>query len=78
MFHQLVSHNDDLRRMVEKGYVFSIDSGYRVIRDIPYSSLSTRAQSIILDTAGTRLEHAEHSSEQIQAVVDRPEVQVAS
>lgn len=36
MFHQLVNHNDDLRRLVEKGYAFSIDGGYLVIRDIPY------------------------------------------
>lgn len=36
MFHQLVSHNDDLRRLVEKGYAVAIDSGYLIIRDIPY------------------------------------------
>jgi Domain of unknown function (DUF6791)/ThiF family len=36
VFHQLVSHNDDLRRLVEKGYAVAIDSGYLVIRDVPY------------------------------------------
>lgn len=36
MFHQLVSHNDDLRRLVEKGYAVAIDGGFLVIRDIPY------------------------------------------
>ncbi len=36
MFHQLVNHNDDLRRLVEKGYAVAIDSGYLIIRDIPY------------------------------------------
>ena len=36
MFHQLVSHNDDLRRLMEKGFAFSIDGGYLVVRDIPY------------------------------------------
>jgi hypothetical protein len=36
VFHQLVSHNDDLRRLVEKGYAVAIDGGYLVIRDIPY------------------------------------------
>jgi hypothetical protein len=35
-FHQLVNHNDDLRRLVEKGYAVAIDGGYLVIRDIPY------------------------------------------
>lgn len=36
MFHQLVSHNDDLRRLVETGYAVAIDSGYLIVRDIPY------------------------------------------
>lgn len=36
MFHQLVSHNEDLHRMMEKGYAFSIDGGYLIVRDIPY------------------------------------------
>lgn len=36
MFHQLVSHNDDLRRLMEKGFAFSIDGGYLVVRDVPY------------------------------------------
>lgn len=36
MFHQLVNHNDDIRRLVEKGYAVAIDGGYLVIRDIPY------------------------------------------
>lgn len=36
MFHQLVSHNGDLRRLVEKGFAVAIDGGYLVVRDIPY------------------------------------------
>ena len=36
MFHQLVSHNDDLRRLIGKGYAVAIDGGYLVVRDIPY------------------------------------------
>ncbi len=36
MFHQLVNHNYDLQRLVEKGYAVAIDGGYLVIRDIPY------------------------------------------
>ncbi len=36
MFQKLVSHNDDIRRLVEKGYAVAFDSGYLVIRDIPY------------------------------------------
>lgn len=36
MYAKLVSHNDDIRRLVEKGYAVAIDSGYLIVRDIPY------------------------------------------
>lgn len=36
MFHQLVNHNDDLRRLVRRGYAVAVDSGYLIVRDIPY------------------------------------------
>lgn len=36
MFQKLVSHNDDIRRLVERGYAVAFDSHYLVIRDIPY------------------------------------------
>jgi len=36
MFQKLVSHNADIRRLVEKGYAIAFDSNYMVIRDIPY------------------------------------------
>ncbi len=36
MFQKLVSHNDDIRRLVEKGYAVAFDSIYLLIRDIPY------------------------------------------
>ena len=36
MFHELASHNDDLKRLVEAGYAVAIDSNYLVVRDIPY------------------------------------------
>jgi hypothetical protein len=36
MFQKLVSHNEDIRRLVEKGYAVGFDSSYLVIRDIPY------------------------------------------
>lgn len=44
MFHQLVNHNDDLRRLVEKGYAVAIDNGYLVIRDIPYLDAQKQLQ----------------------------------
>jgi hypothetical protein len=37
MFAQLVSRNDDLRRLVDKGYALAADPNhYLVVRDIPY------------------------------------------
>jgi hypothetical protein len=36
VFQKLVSHNDDIRGLVEKGYAVAFDSGYLIIRDIPY------------------------------------------
>jgi ThiF family len=36
VFQKLVSHNDDIRRLVEKGYAVAFDSGYLIVRDIPY------------------------------------------
>jgi hypothetical protein len=37
MFHQLVSHNDDIRRLVDRGFAVAFDSSnYLVVRDVPY------------------------------------------
>lgn len=36
MFHQLVNRNDDIGRLVDKGYAIAFDSGYLIVRDIPY------------------------------------------
>ena len=36
MLNKLVSYNDDIKRLIEKGYAISIDSNYLVVRDIPY------------------------------------------
>ena len=36
MFQKLVSHNDDIKRLVERGYAVAFDSNHMVIRDIPY------------------------------------------
>ena len=42
MFQKLVSHNEDLRRLVEKGYAVAFDGPHLIVRDIPY-----------IDAAGT-------------------------
>jgi hypothetical protein len=36
MFQKLVSHNDDIKRLADKGYAVAVDSNCLVIRDIPY------------------------------------------
>lgn len=36
MLSTLVNHNQDIKRLVEKGYAVSIDSNHLVVRDIPY------------------------------------------
>ena len=36
MFQKLVNHNDDIKRLVEKGYAIGFDSKCMVVRDIPY------------------------------------------
>lgn len=36
MFQKLASHNNDLQRLIKKGYAVTIDSNCLVIRDIPY------------------------------------------
>lgn len=44
MFHQLVNHNNDIRRLVEKGYAVAFDSGYLIVRDIPYLDTERKLQ----------------------------------
>jgi ThiF family len=45
MFHPLVSHNEDVRRLVEKGYAVAFDSlNYLIVRDIPYLDHDRRLQ----------------------------------
>ncbi|HYL48363.1 MAG TPA: ThiF family adenylyltransferase [Stellaceae bacterium] len=44
MFHELVSRNEDIRRLLEKGYAIAFDDGYLVVRDIPYLDSEKRLQ----------------------------------
>jgi hypothetical protein len=36
VYQKLLSHNDDLQRLVDKGYAVDFDSNYLIVRDIPY------------------------------------------
>jgi hypothetical protein len=44
VFQKLVSHNVDIRRLVEKGYAVAFDSNCMVIRDIPYLDVYNHSQ----------------------------------
>jgi len=44
VFQRLVSHNDDIRRLLDKGYAISFDSNCLVVRDIPYLDLNLQLQ----------------------------------
>ena len=36
MLRELANHNDDIRRLLEKGYALAFDSNYLIVRDVPY------------------------------------------
>lgn len=44
MYAILVSHNDDIRRLVDKGYAIAFDSSYLIVRDIPYLDAESKLQ----------------------------------
>jgi len=44
VFQKLVSHNDDIRFLVEKGYAVAFDSNHLVVRDIPYLDSDRKLQ----------------------------------
>lgn len=44
MYMILVNHNDDIRRLVEKGYAVAFDSSYLIVRDIPYLDAQRKLQ----------------------------------
>lgn len=45
MFQRLVSHNADLRQLLEKGYAIAFDNNHLVVRDIPYLDHELRLQT---------------------------------
>jgi len=67
VFQKLVSHNDDLRRLVEKGYAVAFDSNYLVVRDIPYLDELKRLQigAIVAKLKVIDQEHVEQEDHQI-------------
>jgi hypothetical protein len=45
VFKRLVSHNEDIRRIVEKGYAVAFESNYLVLRDVPYLDAERKLQT---------------------------------
>ena len=65
MFQKLVSHNDDLKRLVEKGYAVAFDSNCLIVRDIPYLGANGDRQigaivTKMVDKGGHKFEQDDH------------------
>lgn len=65
MFQKLVNHNDDIKKLVEKGYAVSIDSNHLIIRDVPYLGSDRDLQigaivSKYLDVDGVKICQDDH------------------
>ena len=67
MFQKLVNHNDDIRRLVEKGYAVGFDSNYMVVRDIPYldHQLQRQTGAIVTKLVFVTQEHVKQENHQI-------------
>lgn len=67
MFRNLVSHNQDLERLVEKGYAVAFDTNHLVVRDIPYLDASGELQigAFVTKLVFTDLEHVAQDDHQV-------------
>lgn len=65
MFLELANHNEDLKRLLEKGYAIAEDHGHLVVRDIPYLDNNAQPQtgaivSLISDIDGKKVKPHDH------------------
>ncbi|MDF0584749.1 ThiF family adenylyltransferase [Bradyrhizobium yuanmingense] len=67
MFQKLVSHNDDIRRLVEKGYAVGFDSNYLIVRDVLYldEKLERKVGAIVTKLVFTDSDHVVQDDHQI-------------
>lgn len=67
MLSTLVNHNDDIKRLLEKGYALSIDSNHLVVRDIPYLDMDKNLQwgAIVSILVFTDQQHVKQQDHQI-------------
>jgi hypothetical protein len=55
---ELANHNDDISRLIDKGYALRVDEAYLVVRDIPYLD---RQQVLQVGAIVTKLEFIDRS-----------------
>jgi hypothetical protein len=66
MFHELVNRNDDVRRLLERGYAVAFDSlNYLIVRDIPYLNQERKLRwgaivAKVVDAGQNRLVQDDH------------------
>src|SRR5690348_3122917 len=65
MFLELANHNEDLKRLLEKGYAITEDHGYLVVRDVPYLDSNRDCQkgaivALISDIDGKKVRPHDH------------------
>lgn len=67
MFQTLVSHNDDLNRLVQRGFAVAFDSNCLIIRDIPYLDNDLKLQwgAIVSKLVFVDREHVAQDDHQI-------------
>lgn len=67
MFQKLVNHNDDIRRLVDKGYAVGFDSNYMIVRDVSYldDKAELKIGAIVTKLVFTDNEHVRQDDHQI-------------
>lgn len=67
MLTRLANHNDDIKRLLDKGYAVSFDSNYLVIRDVPYldQNKTLRFGAIVSKVIFIDLEHISLDDHQV-------------
>ena len=67
MFQKLVSHNEDIQRLVEQGYAVGFDSNFMIVRDIPYldDKGALKIGAIVTTLVFTDQEHVTQHDHQI-------------
>jgi hypothetical protein len=65
VFHELASHNEDIKQLLEIGYAITEDHGYLLIRDIPYLDNNGAQQNgaivtKLIDIDGKKVKQDDH------------------